>query len=537
MARLQDYSMKHDFLDLQSRLEHLITYSSQLVFVSGEGMGKQLSFAQQFLSNQNELANIGYVDASANVDVISYRKKFIQQLVGPLQIDYSKPLTFLLPRVIKEPSQFILIAVTHADLLPDEFLQELWDLVLQNRFAKNRHHLNILVFGEKAWASRAKGWLPANSNNKPVLLANELIDRDQAKANIPSELDQLISSKRQQFNERLAARESHSIAMPNVLGNWWMKVALAAIFFVTFIGILFSQYVTLDEAKAFYNGIFDGQQVQVVEGESAPIEAEQSAASIESTPEQAEDKAVDDTPSFLKLADDQRRVVDWENAVKSLPKEPVDVVVDDAEISSADQDTANIVDVQSDAQDSSLISTLVDDQTVNTVDEALEEAAPSEVAERDFDYQVEDIVSIEQLDALNNNQDQATELEADLSEAPDDTSNGVLSNSSPTTQSAPLLYDADLILGLNSAEFVLQLSAMSTEQALTFYLQTNQLTENTWVYKTQRFGGDWFVVLLSQTFDSLQSANAQSADLNLNTQPFAKSVAAVQQELTNSSSN
>jgi DamX protein len=523
MARLQDHSMKNDFLDLQSRLEHLITYSSQLVFVSGDGMGKQLSFAQHFLSHQNELANIGYVDASTKLDIISYRKKFVQQLIGPVKVDYSKPLTFLIPRLIKEQSQFILIAVTHADLLPDEFLQELWDLVLQNRFAKNRHHLNILVFGEKEWASRAKSWLPANSNNKPVLLANEFVERITQESKGMSELDQLISSKRQQFNERLAVRESIESSQHNLLGEWWVKVLLSIIFFVTFTGLLLSQYVTLEQAKSFYATVFDG--VPVVSVEKASVDEPSIIDSddvVEATELGPVEEVSSEVPSFLTLADDQKRVVDWEDAVKSLPEAPLVVT---------DENAGQTINSEQTLTDNT--SALIEEQSENTAQSALPLQNTEEALADEFDYPVDDITSVEQLDSLNTvgtEADVGDSVPSAVTEQEVQTTDDVVIDSSNTVVDSE--FDETFLTNLDETGFALQLSAMSTEEALNFFLQTNQLTETTWVYKTQRFGGDWFVVLHNQTFDSLESANAAIQGLALSAPPFAKPVSNIQQEIT-----
>lgn len=530
MARLQDHSMKNDFIDLQSRLEHLITYSSQLVFVSGDGMSKQIKFAQHFLSHQNELANIGYVDANTKLDIISYRKKFIQQLVGPVKVDYSKPLTLLIPRLLKAQSEFILIAVTHADRLPDDFLQELWDLVLQNRFAKNRHHLNILVFGEKEWASRAKSWLPANSNNKPVLLANEFVDRSVPESQGMSELDQLISTKRQLFNERLALRESDEHSSSSLLSQWWVKVLLSLIFFVTFTGILVSQYITLEQAKTFYASIFDYQSAPL---DTEPLQDEQSVidtgnvADTESTLDVAEE-AVDDGPSFLTLADDQRRVVDWADAVKSLPASPIEVSHDSTDNSDVLSLSESQIQAPTEAiagLDEAALTDVPSTETETQIPEALELEAD------EFDYPVEDITSVEQLNSLNDENSEAIPV--------NDDSEALVKDNAPletevvevSSTADELDFDASLLMTIESDRFVLQLSAMSTEEALNFYLQSNQLVETTLIYKTQRFGGDWFVVLYNQTFDSLQAANSAVQNLTLSAPPFAKPISSVQQEI------
>src|SRR5690606_23195474 len=134
------------YTDLHNRLDHLVTYSSQLIFVSGQGVSIERDFVESYLAKKSDIANIGYLGAANKLTIAQYRQRIVEQLVGKLRIDYSRPLTEILPRALGNQEQFILIAVTQADCLPKPVLLELWDLVLQNRFARQRHHMNILLF-------------------------------------------------------------------------------------------------------------------------------------------------------------------------------------------------------------------------------------------------------------------------------------------------------------------------------------------------------------------------------------------------------
>lgn len=95
-------------------------------------------------------------------------------------------------------------------------------------------------------------------------------------------------------------------------------------------------------------------------------------------------------------------------------------------------------------------------------------------------------------------------------------------------------YHEPVLLELPNDSYVLQISGITTESLLEEFLVDNRLLNSVWVYKTQRYGGDWFVVLVNQSFDTLpQARNAVgllSPDLQA-VEPFAKSVAAIRNEI------
>ena len=62
-------------------------------------------------------------------------------------------------------------------------------------------------------------------------------------------------------------------------------------------------------------------------------------------------------------------------------------------------------------------------------------------------------------------------------------------------------------------DYAIQMLAMKNERVLSEFLRENNLTEQTRIYKTMRYGGEWFVVLSKQTYTSL--SQAQQARTNL----------------------
>lgn len=95
-------------------------------------------------------------------------------------------------------------------------------------------------------------------------------------------------------------------------------------------------------------------------------------------------------------------------------------------------------------------------------------------------------------------------------------------------------YHEPILLELPNDSYALQISGITTESLLEEFLVDNRLLNSVWVYKTQRYGGDWFVVLVNQSFDTLEQARNSVSLLTPELQavePFAKSVAAIRNEI------
>lgn len=81
---------------------------------------------------------------------------------------------------------------------------------------------------------------------------------------------------------------------------------------------------------------------------------------------------------------------------------------------------------------------------------------------------------------------------------------------------------------------LLQLLGIQSPAVLENYLNNNNLKASTWVYKTQRYGGSWFVVLYKEAFGSIETALKQLHSMPTDVeeaQPFAKSINQIQQEI------
>ena len=157
---------------LQERLNYLVNYSSQLIFVGGETLSSQTKALEGFLFQQGESTEIAYIAAEPDTEISDIRQQLCHQLLGETSHFYHRPLNECLASLNSFEGP-VMIAITRAERLPKQLLQELWELVLQSRFAGNKQHLNVILFGDKQWAKKAKGKLPENSSGSPLLLSTQ----------------------------------------------------------------------------------------------------------------------------------------------------------------------------------------------------------------------------------------------------------------------------------------------------------------------------------------------------------------------------
>ena len=115
-----------------------------------------------------------------------------------------------------------MISVFHAEKLPDKLVKELWDLVLQSRFANNKQHLNVLLMGLSDWAESAKSGLGARSKEQPIVL-NSQIDIQHTETEEFSDLEAFIQDKRKKFAQRIEERHFTSYESKPIYKKWWMQ--------------------------------------------------------------------------------------------------------------------------------------------------------------------------------------------------------------------------------------------------------------------------------------------------------------------------
>ena len=612
-----------EFTDISQRLEYLVAHSSQLVFITGEDAAVQQGFVEAFLGQQSNNANVAFLNARRGKSNQYYR----QQLVEQLDLHSSRSQSFVQAFAARDDkSQPVIIAITTAENIPEEVLRELWDLVLQNRFARNGEQVNILMFGDHEWAEEVKSWLPTNNNDKPVLLTTQTLEYDE-ETEVEGDLDEMIANRRKLFQQRMQARAKSEFAEQSLLGTWWFKLAVAAVFLVSFSSILIWQYFDVSksalteftqflfqennsaENAAVENDSTERQDLtldpQIIEegaGQQSANDSNQRVAanfsaamesldniqsrstdegesikgtqeaSVNSFSQRSADspnseyiadisaeqlKQLRDSGSFTASTDPNETTT----VPSNLQPTPVTGVseTDDVDIalqasildalneldaivyqSSSEAFVETSAPVQSVVSQPALESTDFQTNSVSDPDAVLREELAANEAITVNDFAVEDSVIEEpeiETSTIQTGVIENTSSARGL--APHDTS--FSQEVSETTESAVALinepgyrYHEAVLLELSNDSYVLQISGITTESLLEEFLVDNRLLNSVWVYKTQRYGGDWFVVLLNQSFDSLPLArNAVSLlsnDLQV-VEPFAKSVAQIRNEI------
>ena len=137
--------------DLQDRLEYLVSYSSQLMFISSD-VARQSNILDSFIAQSTEQIEVALLAAVTTTPLAKYREKLYQQLISKTQsADFNRPLNQLLADLNHHDGP-IIISITKGENLPNKLVKELWDLVLQSRFTNNKQHLNVLIFAQGPWA-------------------------------------------------------------------------------------------------------------------------------------------------------------------------------------------------------------------------------------------------------------------------------------------------------------------------------------------------------------------------------------------------
>lgn len=493
--------------ELHSRLEHLVSYSSQLIFVSGETIGQQQSLLEAFLGQQSELCEIAYLTANSKLTITDYRRQFVRQLLGETEGILSRPLNELLAPLNQHEGP-VIICICQAENIPRQLLQEMWELVLQSRFAGNKQHLNVLLFGQPEWAEQAKAWIPANNRDKPLLLSNESVSSEFVLQDNTS-VQALITHKRQQFEQRLKTRHQSAPVSVSLLKSWWLKLLLGCTFLLTFCGILAWQYG--DESLVYwqkFNNYISAQTEPVIDAFDAtlPEEADEQVVlkQIENIPQASEvDNQTISEETLPQKIKEYTLVTDWQSAINRIEQKQ------DLRPDLPSQPETKIIESPKTGVEVETIEPTTSETEVEPIDSGEKGIITTGAVPRLIDYPVEDIVSEDQLEPIE----------------------------SPTVaQVAEALYrfNETALQALEDNDYVIQLSAMSSESVLKEFIADHQLTDTSWIYVTQRFGGNWYVVLYKQSYNSLDLARQASLALplaRLENEPFVKKLATVKQEI------
>lgn len=460
--------------ELHERLEYLVNYSSQLIFVSGDSIAEQQKTLEAFVFQQHDDTEIAYLTAESNMDISDYRRQLCRQLLGQVVGSFVRPLNELLSSLNHFDGP-VLIAITQAQHMPDKLLQELWDLVLQSRFAGNKQHLNVLLFANSQWAENAKQWLPAKNTETPLLISSQSISLEQP----VSELDKMMSERRAAFQAHLDQRRLPvEQAKPNVLTSPWFYSAIAIVFLAIFGGLVSWQYG--DTLRSLFSPI------------ASPSSSDMSSVA----PGSAYDKVA------LSDGDASRAAVIDGNSMSDVGEEAVQ-----AESASTDNSSA-----------SALVTNWQEAvETLPASPTATENALANEPANSDtqqgLNNEAEDAGSTNIIAPPVSANLAPSRNDSPISEETTRSPPAAANNAPPVASSTTSETLNGVANWLNPSDFAIQMMGMRDINAINQFIAQYQLEQVTRIYKTRRYGGDWYVMVYHRAFSSISEARRAAQEL------------------------
>jgi DamX protein len=486
--------MKMAASELNNRLDYLISYSSQLVFVCSDKIQQQSKVIESFLALQNEQADLALLTANELTPLVIYREKLFRQLISQSQeADFNRPLNQLLVSLNNHNGP-ILISVFQAEKLPNKLVKELWDLVLQSRFANNKQHLNVLLMGLSDWAESSKSGLGAKSKDQPIML-NSQTDIQFTETYESSDLESFIQDKRKKFAERIEERHSETYETTPIYKKWWVATLLGLVFLAIFTGMLGWQYPEkVSTIMSYFNAHLSTQEQSIKPNDVIEINKPTTVKVVEIASQPTKELTSANKTSIAKLVSTKDTLVtDWSSASAKLEEQSNKILSQTRHI---DEQVVAQAKIPVKSEQPALVKELeAQTDTVN-------------------DYQIEDKVYFEPI---------VEQKTAPLINVEQIQTNNILN---PTS---------NILLALPTDNFVIQIAAMANISILLDYINDEQLGQQIWLYKTQRYGGDWYVLLKNQNFLSIEDARAEInnlSDVILRNTPFVKSIKQVKQEIS-----
>jgi DamX protein len=511
--------------ELHERLEYLVNYSSQLIFVSGDSIAQQQKTLEAFVFQQHDDTEIAYLTAQETMNASDYRRQLCRQLLGQVVGSFVRPLNELLVDLNNHEGP-ILVAITQSHHLPDSFLQELWDLVLQSRFAGNKQHLNVLLFADRQWAERAKQWLPAKNTETPLIISSQSVIDEQP--NFTSDLDKMIATRREAFQAHLENRQQQTaITFSNPLKSKWLYVLLICVFVSTFSGLVYWQYG--EDIASLFTPIDDNNVASadlVMPGSSYD----------QINDNEVELNAVGALPAAegsLPAAEGALPVAEG-----SLPAAEGSAQISGAATIKGADDINNSRELSDDTVNGNV--NMQTSEVTQNQPEALITSWQNAISKDTGALSKKGSASSQEKSAASgasesSNMVNATTIAQSQSSLDTDPSLGETSDTEASATQAELNVTSSTATSfIAPTEYALQMLAMKNEQVLNDFIEENNLVQQTRVYRTRRYGGDWYVVIYAKTF--LSTAEAQLAKQELpdypnNESAFVKNGQQILQEI------
>ena len=480
--------------ELNNRLDNLICYSSQLVFVCSDKIHNQSQVIDDFLADRNDQAELALLTADEMSPLADYREELFRHLISPtLDADFQQPLNQLLAPLNNQSSP-ILITIFQAEKLAQKLIKELWELVLQSRFANNKQQINVLLIGHSKWADSSKAALGTKSKDQPIVLKSVSKSMPTTTDDF-AELESYMQKKREALAQRIESRQNSTPKqeLQPTLNKWWVKTLFGCAFLIIFAAILSWQYA--ENLSAFFSDSASTEEIQTKSLQKQEKSVDQSSVSTTLSSHENNDllthSKIESTQQTVSTKD--ILVTDWNTASAKLEQQSNAIAFQNVE-----SETSSIQTTQSNAEVS-----------LEKLDNEIE-LPTSLIADK-----------IPEAKTIANSISQIPPIQAAIE---------------PPTDS-PLLSVSEILMALPTTSYAIQIAATANINSLQTYANTELLDRPVWIYKTSRSGADWFVMMLGQQYTSKEMAKTAMFDLPaflLKNSPFVKSIAQVKQEIGNS---
>ncbi len=487
-------------IELLERLQLLTNFGSNLVTIGGaDGAGKTW-LAQRYLEAWAQDKNQSLLMCFPNQEDDQRRVTILSQIVSDPMFNPTDSLADSFARLLEGESCDVVIAVDDAHLLSEVFVSELWMLILEAQQNPN-WTVNVLLFAHSNSLDPLLTRLSYGQEHKPIDLEIETLSQSEADRFFEHLVIRFVEDdmeKRVRNAYRTVTRRPGEIM---ALGD--QKVEKRII-----IRSIVGSPVNIALLVLVLLVAIGGGYWWMMSQPSPDEKAQQITQSIEQT-------VIPTLPEEASEASNE--------GAELSTVEPEDIV--DPTLANAEDDSLSLPPSVTEEVSSVGVADDENQRVVITADvvDALLEGKPEQV-----DTSVIDDVIEQSIPEPSSPESASVESSAESTEVDD-----VTQESAATQAVISFSFTKDELKSFSPRSYTLQLAAVNTLEEVQAFIDKYQLSNQVFIYPTERGGTDWYIVTY-QNYPTIQVARDAVANLPNQLQqlePWAKSLNQVQREI------
>lgn len=155
-------------LQLVDRLQHLIFFSSSFTFVSAASGSGKTTVIQRLLSSDELSANQSLLNCQTGIAEARCREVLLSQVVAEPLFNPADPCAETLFSMLDGQQADLVFVIDDAHHLPAAIVAELWLILLENKFKKLNHKINVVMFAESNWCQQQVQLLHGKTDEPPI---------------------------------------------------------------------------------------------------------------------------------------------------------------------------------------------------------------------------------------------------------------------------------------------------------------------------------------------------------------------------------